>query len=138
MSGGSNASAAGIMIFAYFRRNKEVRNVAIMVTLIGAVKVFIYDLLGAHGVPLVASVFTFGLAAAIESVALGRWQKNAQSAPPKVPEAPKGPIAYGTPLASVVPDKPKAPKVPPVMAKPVDTAESVEPVEPAEPAKPGR
>jgi hypothetical protein len=100
-----NASAAGVMLFAYFRHNKEVRNVAILITLIGAVKVFLYDLLGAHGIPLVASVFTFGLAAAIESVALGRWQKNAQGAPPETPEAPKGPIAYGTPLASVVPDK---------------------------------
>jgi hypothetical protein len=74
-----NASAAGIMLFAYLRRNKEVRNVAILVTLIGAVKVFLYDLLGAHGVPLVASVFTFGLAAAIESVALGRWQKKSEA-----------------------------------------------------------
>lgn len=107
-----NASAGGIMILAYFRRNKEVRNVAILVTLIGAVKVFLYDLLGAHGVALVASVFTFGLAAAIESVALGRWQKNAESPAPEVPETPKGPIAYGTPLASVVPERPKAPKAP--------------------------
>jgi len=75
-----NASAALLMIFAFFRQNKEVRNVAILVTLIGAVKVFLYDLLGAHGMPLVASVFTFGLAAAIESVALGRWPKT----PPRV------------------------------------------------------
>jgi hypothetical protein len=80
-----NASAAGIMLFAYFRRNKEVRNVAILVTVIGAVKVFLYDLLGAHGVPLVASVFTFGLAAAIESVALGRWQKKTDHDEPSAP-----------------------------------------------------
>jgi hypothetical protein len=93
------------MLFAYFRHNKEVRNVAILITLVGAVKVFLYDLLGAHGIPLVASVFTFGLAAAIESVALGRWQKNTQSPLPEVPGAPQGPLAYGTPLASVVPDK---------------------------------
>jgi hypothetical protein len=71
-----NASAAIIMLLAFYRSNKELRNVAIMVTLVGAIKVFLYDLLGAHGVPLVASVFTFGLAAAIESVALGRWQKR--------------------------------------------------------------
>ena len=120
-----NASAGGIMIFAYFRRNKEVRNVAILVTLIGAVKVFLYDLLGAHGVPLVASVFTFGLAAAIESVALGRWQKNAESPAPEVPETPKGPIAYGTPLASVVPEKPKTSKAHPGPAEPsTETRES--------------
>ena len=71
-----NGSAAAIMLFAFYRGNKELRNVAIMVTLVGAVKVFLYDLLGAHGFPLVASIFTFGLAAAIESVALGRWHKR--------------------------------------------------------------
>jgi hypothetical protein len=71
-----NASAAGIMLFAFYRGNKELRNVAILVTLIGAVKVFLYDLLGTHGFPLVASIFTFGLAAALESVALGRWHKR--------------------------------------------------------------
>ena len=71
-----NASATAIMICAYFRNNKELRNIAILVTLVGAVKVFLYDLLGAHGVPLVGSVFTFGLAAAVESLALGRWKKE--------------------------------------------------------------
>ena len=86
-----NGSAAGIMLFAYFRRNKEVRNVAILVTLIGAVKVFLYDLLGAHGVPLVASVFTFGLAAAVESVALGRWQKKTDPDEPAAPPAATAP-----------------------------------------------
>lgn len=69
-----NLSAAAIMLLAYFRKNKEVRNVAILITLIGAVKVFLYDLLGTHGVPLVGSVFSFGLAAAVESVALGKWK----------------------------------------------------------------
>jgi len=70
-----NISAASIMLLAYSRNNKEWRNVAILLTVIGAGKVFLYDLLGAHGFPLVASIFTFGLAAAVESVALGRWQK---------------------------------------------------------------
>jgi len=74
-----NGSAACLMGFAYLRRNRELRNVAVVVTLVGAVKVFLYDLLGAHGVPLVASVFTFGLAAALESVALGRWQKHREA-----------------------------------------------------------
>ncbi|GFO68153.1 hypothetical protein GMLC_17320 [Geomonas limicola] len=74
-----NGSAALLMGFAYLKRNKELRNVAVLVTLIGAVKVFVYDLFGAHGVPLVASVFTFGLAAALESVALGRWQKHRET-----------------------------------------------------------
>jgi hypothetical protein len=71
-----NCAAAGIIIFAYLRRNGEMRNVAVFVTLIGGVKVFLYDLLGTHGLPLVFSVFSFGLAAAVESVALGKWQKQ--------------------------------------------------------------
>ncbi|MFZ3208403.1 MAG: hypothetical protein WA140_06175 [Geobacteraceae bacterium] len=73
-----NFAAAGLMLLAFMRRNKELRNVAILVTLVGAIKVSFYDLLGnVHGVPLVLSVFSFGLAAALESVALGRWQREA-------------------------------------------------------------
>jgi hypothetical protein len=71
-----NTAAIALMLFAYIRRNREVRNVAILVTIVGAIKVFLYDLLGAHGAPLVASVFSFGTAAAIESVVLGRWQRT--------------------------------------------------------------
>ncbi|HBA88353.1 MAG TPA: hypothetical protein DCZ75_10320 [Geobacter sp.] len=74
-----NVSAAGAMLLAYYRRNKEWRNVAILLTIIGGVKVFLYDLLGCHGFPLVASIFTFGVAAALESVALGRWQKRQET-----------------------------------------------------------
>ena len=70
-----NVAAIALILFAYLRRNKEVRNVAILVTIIGAIKVFLYDLLGTHGLPLVVSVFSFGVAAAVESIALGKWQK---------------------------------------------------------------
>ena len=76
-----NAAAAAIMLLSFYRGNKELRNVAILVTLIGAVKVFLYDLLGTHGFPLVASIFTFGVAAAIESVVLGRWHKRELGSP---------------------------------------------------------
>ncbi|MCM2358966.1 MAG: hypothetical protein NDI77_12510 [Geobacteraceae bacterium] len=72
-----NVAAAGLMLYAVRRHNREIRNVAILVTLIGAGKVFLYDMLGTHGVPLVMSVFTFGLAAALESIALGRWPRAA-------------------------------------------------------------
>ena len=71
-----NAAAIALILFAYLRRDKEIRNVAILVTVVGAVKVFLYDLLGTHGLPLVFSVFSFGMAAAVESLALGRWQKQ--------------------------------------------------------------
>ncbi len=72
-----NGSAAGLILFAYLRRNREIRNVAVLITIAGGIKVFLYDLLGTHGLPLVLSVFSFGLAAAIESVALGKWLKHA-------------------------------------------------------------
>lgn len=70
-----NAAVIALILFAYLRRDKEVRNVAILVTVVGATKVFLYDLLGTHGLPLVFSVFSFGMAAAVESLALGKWQK---------------------------------------------------------------
>ena len=71
-----NVAAAGLMLFALMRRNKEIRNVAILVTCIGAIRVFLYDMMGTRGVPLVLSVFTFGLVAALESIALGRWPRK--------------------------------------------------------------
>lgn len=71
-----NIAVIVLIVFAYLRQNKEIRNVAILVTLVGAVKVFVYDLLGTHGLPLVFSIFSFGTAAAIESIALGKWQKQ--------------------------------------------------------------
>lgn len=94
------ASAAGLVLLAYFRRNREVRNVAILVTLAGAVKVFLYDLLHLHGVPLVVSIFSFGAAAAVESIVLGRWQllssrENAESREPEVVK--EAPPATGEP-----------------------------------------
>jgi len=71
-----NLSAITLMSMALWRDNKELRNVAILVTLVGGAKVFFGDLLGAKGVPLVLSVFSFGLAAAVDSIVLGRWQKS--------------------------------------------------------------
>jgi len=72
-----NCAAAGLMLFALRRHNKEIRNVAILVTCIGAFRVFLYDMMGTRGMPLVLSVFTFGLVAALESIALGRWSRTA-------------------------------------------------------------
>jgi uncharacterized membrane protein len=70
-----NLSATVLMLLALRRRNREMRNVAILVTVVGAVMVFLYDLIGIHGIPLVLSVLSFGLAAAVESTALGKWQR---------------------------------------------------------------
>ncbi len=90
-----NVSAVVLMFFALAHRNREVRNVAVLVTVIGAISVFLYDLIGARGMPLVISVLSFGLATAVESVILGRWQHLAAAAtgqgrseaPGRAPEA---------------------------------------------------
>jgi hypothetical protein len=71
-----NTAVITLIVLAYLRQNKELRNVAVLVTVVGAVKVFLYDLLGTQGLPLVFSVFSFGMAAAVESLALGKWQKQ--------------------------------------------------------------
>ena len=77
-------AAAGLMLFAVRHRNKEIRNVAILVTVVAAVKLALYDMLGTHGLPQVLSIFTFGVVAALESIILGRWPKA-------VPEPTAGP-----------------------------------------------
>jgi len=69
-----NVSAAILMLFALARHKKELRNIAVMVTIIGAIKVFLYDLIGGmHGLPLVISVFSFGITTSLESFGLTRW-----------------------------------------------------------------
>jgi hypothetical protein len=69
-----NLSALGLGLYAFRTRNREIRNVAILVIAVGAVK-STSDLLGTRGIPLVLSVLSFGLAAAIQSVTLSRWQR---------------------------------------------------------------
>ena len=70
-----NLSAIVLMFLALMQRSRELRNVAILLTVIGAINVFLFDLLRGHGIPLVVSVLSFGLATAVESVILGRWQR---------------------------------------------------------------
>jgi hypothetical protein len=71
-----NAAAILFLVLSYLRRNRELRNVAILVTLVGAGKVFLYDLVGVEGLPRVFSVFSFGIVAATASWVLGRWQRG--------------------------------------------------------------
>ena len=70
-----NASAAGLLLLSLYKLNKELRNVAIVITVIGAAKVFLLDMVQLKGVPLLFSVFSFGLVAALASFILGRWSK---------------------------------------------------------------
>lgn len=68
-------SAAVLFIVSLKKRNKELRNVAVIVTVIGGCKVFLFDMMQIKGLPLVISVFSFGLVAALASYILGRWGK---------------------------------------------------------------
>lgn len=77
-----NAAAIALFVISYLRRDRELRNVAIFITFVGAAKVFLYDLVGIEGLARVFSVFSFGIVAAVASYILGRWQKG-QGAPAK-------------------------------------------------------
>ncbi|MHB8835698.1 MAG: DUF2339 domain-containing protein [Candidatus Methylomirabilia bacterium] len=71
-------AAMALFALASSRRSTELRSVAILVTLVGAAKVFFYDLVALQGIARVVSVFSFGLLAAVASLVLGRWQRRDQ------------------------------------------------------------
>lgn len=70
-----NGAAVALMAIAGWRRNKELRNVAIAVMIVGAARSLVADLISIHGVSLVVSIFSCGVAIAVNSVILSRWQK---------------------------------------------------------------
>lgn len=71
-----NIGALILMYIALKDSNKEIVIVASIVAVIGAGKVFIFDMFGIKGLPLVLSVFSTGVVAAFGSVVMGRWQKK--------------------------------------------------------------
>ncbi|PNU19594.1 hypothetical protein C2E25_11690 [Geothermobacter hydrogeniphilus] len=70
-----NSAIAVLMVLAWKRNSRELKNVAILVTLVAAFKVFMIDLFSTKGIPLLLSVLSFGIVASVESVVLARWQK---------------------------------------------------------------
>lgn len=70
-----NLAAATLLVVGLRQRSKELRNVGILVTVIAAGKVFL-DLFGLKGLPLLVSIFSFGVVAATASYVLGRWGKQ--------------------------------------------------------------
>ncbi|MDH3997349.1 MAG: DUF2339 domain-containing protein [Desulfuromonadales bacterium] len=73
-----NFCAATLLILSLTLKNKELRNIAIVITMIGAGKIFVLDLMSLKGMPLMIGVFTFGLVAALASFVLSRWKKAPQ------------------------------------------------------------
>lgn len=68
-----NLGAIVLMLLGMSGRHKELLITAVAVAVLGAFKVFAYDLFKATGVPLVVSVFSFGAVAAVGSMVATRW-----------------------------------------------------------------
>ncbi len=71
-----NTGAIFLLFMAMPSRNKEILWIAVVVIIIGAFKVFGYDLFKTSGIPLVLSVLSFGAVAAVGSVLLSRWSRT--------------------------------------------------------------
>ena len=63
-----------LMLVGLKVRKKEIMVIAGSIVLIAAVKVFLLDLFKANGLPLVLSVFSFGVVAAVSSVVMRKWK----------------------------------------------------------------
>jgi len=75
-----NVGAMVLLLIGWRRRSMEVVAVAIGIGVLGALKVFLYDLFTAKGLPLVFSVFSFGVLAAVGSAVSGRWHREQELA----------------------------------------------------------
>ena len=71
-----NLGAIVLLLLAAKTRNLEIAISAVVIGVLGALKVFCYDLFTSSGMPLVINVFTFGIVAAVGSVVSTRWQKH--------------------------------------------------------------
>ena len=71
-----NLGAVLLLVAASSRKNNEILTVAIVVGLLGMLNSFVFDLFGIKGMPLVLSVFSSGVVAAVGSVVSTRWQGN--------------------------------------------------------------
>ncbi len=72
-----NIGSIIILLVALSKRNKELMTIGVLVVIISAFKVFAYDLFKSHGVPLVLSVLSFGVVAAVGSVVMSKWSPSA-------------------------------------------------------------
>lgn len=77
-----NVAALVLMLLGLRWMSGHVQVVAAVVAVAGALKVFAYDLVNISDLPLVLSVSSFALTAAVASLVWGRWQRQtAESAP---------------------------------------------------------
>ncbi|MBK8977728.1 MAG: hypothetical protein IPM29_17615 [Planctomycetes bacterium] len=71
-----NLASVVLMLWATRMRDRDVLITAVLVGIVGALRVVGSDLPNGRGVPLVLAVASFGLAAAVGSVVLGKWQSQ--------------------------------------------------------------
>jgi hypothetical protein len=69
-----NCASIALMSWGLRRKDKDILYTAVLVAAVGGLKVFIWDLQGTTGIPLVLAVFSFGLAAAVGSIVARKWQ----------------------------------------------------------------
>ncbi|MDD5758407.1 MAG: hypothetical protein PHI06_04925 [Desulfobulbaceae bacterium] len=69
-----NSGIVCLLLLGLKRKNRELLGVAGVIVLVSALKVFLFDLFRANGLPLVFSVFSFGIVAATSSVVMRKWQ----------------------------------------------------------------
>ncbi len=71
-----NIGAMLLLVIGGRKKSLEILVTGVVVLLLGAFKVFVLDLFSIKGVPLVVSVLSFGIVAAVGSVVLGRWSRG--------------------------------------------------------------
>jgi hypothetical protein len=70
-----NMAATFLLVIGGRRHDLELVWIAVFLAVIGCMKVFLVDLFGASGIPLVLSVLSFGVVAMAGSIVMGRWHK---------------------------------------------------------------
>ncbi|MEN8133920.1 MAG: hypothetical protein ABFS18_00090 [Thermodesulfobacteriota bacterium] len=70
-----NVAATFLLVMGGRRHDLELIWLAVFLAVIGCLKVFLVDLFGTSGIPLVLSVLSFGVVAMAGSIVMGRWNK---------------------------------------------------------------
>ena len=68
-----NMAATFLLVMGGRRHNLELVWIAVVLAGVGCMKVFLVDLFGTSGIPLVLSVLSFGVVAMAGSIVMGRW-----------------------------------------------------------------
>ena len=71
-----NLAATSLLVMGGRRHDPELVWIAVFLAIVGCMKVFLVDLFGASGIPLVLSVLSFGVVAMVGSIVMGRWHKT--------------------------------------------------------------